>query len=477
MLSIPTLLVLASAVFLLWRGSLSWALFALPAACYLRWTGASEFEVISRTTGWQLSTAAIVVLWAILFWPWFRARTLGRRAYARSLKTHDLSIRDQRLEPSEFERWVAAGRPWRGSKVHGREALEGRPETAEKDLEAFLFSVDAREFMGAIDLAQSEWESLASTGLLGAGIDSKYGGLGLDPLAHSDLVARSAGRAIPIAEAIAESGPGSFADLVSTFGTTEQREHLLEKLARGETLGAAAWTGIDLLPGEGTATITSTGKEGARKLRVSLRFAFDAVENAPRAGYIAVVLPTFDPDGLLLKSGDQALPNTADHDTGSSPLEPFVGTTCFLVPADAEGMELPSHNARVGVSSLIGTVRTRETELSIEAVLGGSDAIGHGDFVRGIIQERRAGWRGAAIACGIAEFAGRVAGNIAAVDVERRHTQDAALGTIAANVANIDALRLPLVCGSARLSTGLSCVPSVTTRCSSRARHSNSRSK
>ena len=169
---------------------------------------------------------------------------------------------------------------WRAAIQHPREPLRARTAKIEAKLDEALERMRGRTLQGHVDLTPSQWKDLASAGLLGAGIATEHGGLELEPLLHSDLVARASGCAVPVAEAIAESGPGGFADLITTFGTDQQRETLLPRVARGEALGALAWTGIDQLPGESFATVVRTRQGGKEVLAARLQFSFDAVELA-----------------------------------------------------------------------------------------------------------------------------------------------------------------------------------------------------
>ncbi|MEL6712405.1 MAG: hypothetical protein AAFP86_01445, partial [Planctomycetota bacterium] len=188
------------------------------------------------------------------------------------------------------------------------------------------------------------------------------------------------------------------------------------------------------------ATVVRTRQGGKEVLAARLQFSFDAVELAPRAAFVAVALPTFDPDGLLggadaaEPSGDGAEPAPTGH-------EATVGTTCFLVPIGAAGVECAGYSTTVTSSLPIGPLASGDVLLPLDHVLGGEAGFGQGDHVRRRSLELRAGWRTAAIACGIAEYAARVAGNVAAVDRARGRTHDDALGRIASELVTVDALR------------------------------------
>jgi alkylation response protein AidB-like acyl-CoA dehydrogenase len=83
--------------------------------------------------------------------------------------------------------------------------------------------------------------ALAELGILGALIDPRYGGLGLDArtcvMIVEELARGSATLAAIVVAHLTATGT------LSAFGTPEQRERLLPSLARGESFGTVAFTG------------------------------------------------------------------------------------------------------------------------------------------------------------------------------------------------------------------------------------------
>ncbi|MEL6430353.1 MAG: hypothetical protein AAFR54_14315, partial [Planctomycetota bacterium] len=114
---------------------------------------------------------------------------------------------------------------------------------------------------------------------------------------------------------------------------------------------------------------------------------------------------------------------------------------CFLVPIGAAGVECAGYSTKVTSSLPTGPLASGNVLLPLDHVLGGEMGFGQGDHVRRRSLELRAGWRTAAVACGIAEYAARVAGNVAVVDRARARTHDDALGRIASQLVTVDALR------------------------------------
>lgn len=383
---------LAAAVVLIARGQLLRGL-AIPttlglAAAALNWVagGGAAAWVEGRPT------VAIVcggVLLGAVIANGLRGLLFHRRAFRRMTSAHAADVLD-RTEP-EFppptldDRWVGAGAPLRALRGHRIPAEADRP-TAEEDA---LTSILARlpELEGSGNAAQALWGQLSSAGLLGLGLPPEFGGRGLRPGLHSDLVAAAAGRSLFAAEALASSGPGSAVDLIDAFGTGEQRQTCLRLAASGDLFVARGWSAGRMdVPAQATATVVrSRGTLG-----VEVELEATGVELVAQAGMLLIVAHVHDPDGLLTDEAER-------EDSA-----PIGGPTCFLIRADeAAGLRRavepgPAHGFPRG------TIEANGLFVPLTSVLGGPDAMGLGAIQLRWSGARLAGWRWPALAAGVA---------------------------------------------------------------------------
>src|SRR5690606_17885906 len=86
-------------------------------------------------------------------------------------------------------------------------------------------------------------------GFLGMIIPREYGGLGFSAYAHSQVVTRLSTRSSALAVSVMVPNSLGPAELLLHYGTEEQKNHYLPRLARGEEVPAFAltspWAGSD----------------------------------------------------------------------------------------------------------------------------------------------------------------------------------------------------------------------------------------
>ena len=93
------------------------------------------------------------------------------------------------------------------------------------------------------DLPKEAWDYLKKEKFFGMIIPEEYGGLGFSALAHSTVVTKIATRSC--SAAVTAMVPNSLgpAELLMKYGTEEQRQHYLPRLANGEDIPCFALTG------------------------------------------------------------------------------------------------------------------------------------------------------------------------------------------------------------------------------------------
>ena len=93
------------------------------------------------------------------------------------------------------------------------------------------------------DLPPEVWAFLKSRGFFAMIIGKQYGGLGFSAYAHSCVLVKLASRSVVCASTVAVPNSLGPAELLNHYGTEEQKNHYLPRLARGDEIPCFALTG------------------------------------------------------------------------------------------------------------------------------------------------------------------------------------------------------------------------------------------
>lgn len=215
-------------------------------------------------------------------------------------------------------------------------------------LEQLRRFLDAEVDSAAIDrnreISDRVLGELRELGLYGLGVPEQYGGTGLGQTAHARVIQELAAADASLGLMLATHGAIAARSLV-TFGSAEQKQRYLPRLATGELLGAFALT--EHASGTDAATIRTEARydDEAKVWRLSGTKPW--VTNGDRAGLITVFARTSRPD------------------QGHKPR-----LTAFLVER-APGVESGRQHKTLGVRGVAVTpVHFDEVVLGPEAVLG-----------------------------------------------------------------------------------------------------------
>ena len=212
------------------------------------------------------------------------------------------------------------------------------------------------------DLPEEVWQFIKDKRFLSLIIPEEYGGLHFSPYAQSWIVSKIASRSSVAAVTVMvpnSLGPG---ELLAKYGTAEQQEYWLPRLATGEEIPCFGLTGPDA--GSDAGAIPDYGEvcrgeyRGEETLGIKLSFSKRWITLAPIATVIGLAFRLHDPDGLL--DGDSDL-----------------GICCALVPADLPGIDIGRrHNP--GAAFMNGPLTGRDVFIPFELLIGGKDYIGKG---------------------------------------------------------------------------------------------------
>ena len=153
------------------------------------------------------------------------------------------------------------------------------------------------------DLNPETWAFLKKHRFFGMIIPKEYGGLGFSALAHRAVLQKIASVCGVTASTVAvpnSLGPG---ELLLEYGTEEQKNHYLPRLARGEEIPCFGLTGPTA--GSDATSIPDFGIVCKQKVKgkdvLGIRMTFDKryITLAPIATLVGIAFRMYDPDGLL----------------------------------------------------------------------------------------------------------------------------------------------------------------------------------
>lgn len=213
------------------------------------------------------------------------------------------------------------------------------------------------------DLPQAVWDYLKKEKFLGMVIGKEYGGLGFSALAHSTVVLKIASRSLSTAvnTMVPNSlGPG---ELLHRYGTEEQKNHYLPRLATGEDIPCFALTAPDA--GSDAGAIPDTGivchgeYQGKQVLGIRLSWDKRYITLAPIATVLGLAIHLYDPDHLLGKKED-------------------VGITLCLIPTSHPGVEIGHRHFPMYLAFMNGPTRGKDVFIPLDWIIGGVEMAGQG---------------------------------------------------------------------------------------------------
>lgn len=247
------------------------------------------------------------------------------------------------------------------------------------------------------DLPPEVWAYLKQERFFGMMIPQAYDGLGFSNLAYSAVMVKLASRSFTHTATVGVTNSLGPAKLLMSYGTPQQKDYYLPRLARGDEIPCFALT--EPTAGSDAASITSNGvvfrgEDG--KLYLRLNFCKRYITLGAIATLIGLAFKLRDPDHLL--GGDEN-----------------VGITCALVPAHTPGVILGKRHDPMGVPFYNSPLEGRDVVIAIDQIIGGIEQAGQGWKM--LMQALAAG-RGIsfpATCTGVAKLVARVTGAHATV--------------------------------------------------------------
>ncbi|MCM2970953.1 acyl-CoA dehydrogenase [Larsenimonas suaedae] len=212
------------------------------------------------------------------------------------------------------------------------------------------------------DLPPELWEYLKKERFFGMIIPKEYGGLGFSARAQSAVLQKlSIDETLMVTVGVPNSlGPG---ELLMKYGTDEQKNHYLPRLADGREIPCFGLTGPRA--GSDATSIPDVGVvcrqlfDGEERLGIRLTFDKRWITLAPIATVVGLAFRMFDPDHLLGEQED-------------------IGITCALIPRETEGMAIGRRHHPIGSPFMNGPIRGKDVFIPLDWIIGGPDMAGQG---------------------------------------------------------------------------------------------------
>jgi len=213
------------------------------------------------------------------------------------------------------------------------------------------------------DLPPPVWDFLKRHRFFGLIIPTEYGGRGFSHLAHSQVVMKVCSRSGTTGVTVMVPNSLGPAELLLSYGTDEQKQYYLPRLARGEEIPCFALTGPDAgsdassIPDYG---VVCNGRHGGREvLGLRLNWEKRYITLGPVATLLGLAFKVYDPDHLLGEREE-------------------LGITCALIPTKTRGVNIGDRHLPIGAAFQNGPNSGKDVFIPMEWVIGGQARVGDG---------------------------------------------------------------------------------------------------
>jgi acyl-CoA dehydrogenase len=213
------------------------------------------------------------------------------------------------------------------------------------------------------DMPPNVWQYIKEQKFFAMIIPKEFGGLGFSPLANSMILAKLASRNTTAASTIGVPNSLGPAELLLHYGTDEQKQHWLPRLASGEEIPCFALTsprvGSDATALVDTGVVCKGSYEGREIVGIRLNWDKRYITLAPIATVVGLAFKLYDPEHLLGDVDD-------------------YGITAALVPTNLPGVEIGRRHLPVGIPFQNGPTRGHDVFVPLDAIIGGTKMAGQG---------------------------------------------------------------------------------------------------
>lgn len=217
--------------------------------------------------------------------------------------------------------------------------------------------------LNPIGITRDIWDKLKSQRFFSLIIPENFGGRDFSALGHSEVISKisSLNTSVGTVAGVPNSlGP---AELLLHYGSEQQKNYYLPRLASGEEVPCFALTsqraGSDASAMQDYGVVCRCHIDGQEGLGIKLYFSKRYITLSPVATLLGLAFKLYDPDHLL-------------GETES------LGITCALIPMTTPGIKVGRHHLPMHSAFPNGPVSGQEVIISLDQVIGGRDGVGRG---------------------------------------------------------------------------------------------------
>jgi acyl-CoA dehydrogenase len=213
------------------------------------------------------------------------------------------------------------------------------------------------------DLPPEVWDYIKRHKFFGMIIPKSFGGLGFSAFAHSAVLQKLNSHSGTLGTTVAVPNSLGPAELLLHYGTEEQKNHYLPRLADGREIPCFGLTnpyaGSDATSIPDFGIVCKGTYQGKETLGVRMTFDKRYITLAPVATVIGIAFRMYDPDKLIGEKND-------------------IGITLALVPRDTPALEVGRRHLPLNMPFQNGPVRGTDVFVPLSALIGGQEYAGQG---------------------------------------------------------------------------------------------------
>jgi len=213
------------------------------------------------------------------------------------------------------------------------------------------------------DLPPEVWAFLKQQGFFGMIIPKSYGGLAFSAYAHACVIQKIASRSAAAAVTVMVPNSLGPAELLLAYGTEDQKNHYLPRLASGEEIPCFALTapsaGSDAGAIPDTGVVCRAEFEGEDTLGLLLNWEKRYITLGPVATVLGLAFHVYDPEHILGEDDD-------------------LGITCALIPVTTAGVEIGRRHDPINIAFQNGPNSGADVFIPMHWIIGGQAMIGKG---------------------------------------------------------------------------------------------------
>ncbi|WP_333874103.1 acyl-CoA dehydrogenase [Methylobacter sp.] len=214
------------------------------------------------------------------------------------------------------------------------------------------------------DLPVEVWDFIKRQKFCGMIIPKHYGGLEFGEYAHSEVVMKISSRSTTAAVTVMVPNSLGPAKLLLAYGTEQQKNHYLPRLAKGEEIPAFALTGPHAGSDAGAMPDTGVvcyGKFDGRDQVLGIRLNWEKryITLGPVATVLGLAFKLYDPEHLI---GDKE----------------NIGITVALIPTDTAGVSIGTRHFPLDSAFQNGPNWGKDVFIPMDWIIGGVGQVGNG---------------------------------------------------------------------------------------------------